>query len=163
MDVFIGFLYGICGSLLGCLAAHFLGKDREKRTAFNKAASSFRSAFTEEIRIIEKSTIETDFIELFNQAYARHYNAVIEFLPYLSESERTEIKEAWENHCYPKGLDGYERQLSSAKFLHYAHHQWVEMINGKPKILEEHEVSFERSKRLVKTNIDKILSFAKIK
>jgi hypothetical protein len=163
MDIFIGFLYGICGSLVGGLIAHFLAKDREKREAFNKAAASFRSSFTIEVRLIEESTINTNFIEMFSNAYIRHYNAIIRFIPYLSESDRIKAKEAWENHCYPKGLERDERILLSANFLHYEHSQGIEIVNKKPHITEDHEISFERAKALVTKNLDSILSFAKFK
>ncbi len=163
MDIFIGFLYGICGSLVGCLAAHFLGKDREKRATFNRAAAIFYGAFANEIRLIEESTVNTNFIEMFNLSYIMHYNAIFRFLPYLSESERAKIKKAWENHCYPKYLERDERILLSANFIHYDHHQGIDIVAGKPHITEEHKVSFERAKYLVTKNLDSILSFAEIK
>jgi hypothetical protein len=155
--------FGIVGTLIGAFLTYRLAVQLSSRQAFNKAASTFRSAFTKEIRLIEESTVETDFIEMFNNAYIRHYNAVISFMPYLSESKRAEIKKAWENHCYPKGLERDERILLSANFIHYDHHQGIEIVNKKPHITEDHGVSFERAKALVTKNLDSILSFAKFK
>ena len=133
-----------------------------RATEFSKAAATFRCAFTHEIRILEESTVDTDFIELFSAAYVRHRNAVIRFKPYLSKTERTEIEKAWQDHCYPKGLGGYERTMKSAKFIHYDHSQEVEIKNGNPLITKEHEISFEQAKNLSTSNIEKLISFAKI-
>jgi hypothetical protein len=127
------------------------------------ASAKFRCSFTEEIRLVEESTAETDFIGLFNRAYVRHYNAVIQFLPYLCESERAEIKNAWDNHCYPQGNDEYERRIPSTRFIHYEHSQGIEIVNRKPRISEDHEASYRRAKNLVTKNLDSILAFAKFR
>ncbi|MBM9617032.1 hypothetical protein JWJ90_22505 [Desulfobulbus rhabdoformis] len=158
---------GVLGFLCRAIVEHRLAIDRIKEnirlTEFNKSASEFRCSFTDEIRIVEESTIETDFSDIFNKGYVRHYNAIIRFQAYLSERDRAEIKKAWDNHCYPQGLDGYERHLPSAKFLHYDHSQGIEVVDGKPRISEEHEKSFRRAKNLVMKNLDSILTFAKFK
>ena len=133
-----------------------------RATEFSKAAATFRCAFTKELRLLEESTIDTDFINLFSSAYVRHRNAVIRFKPYLSKTQRVEIEKAWQDHCYPKGLSGYERTMKSAKFSHYDHFQKVKNINGKPSIIEDHEISFEQAKNLSTSNIETLLSFAKI-
>lgn len=155
--------FGVVTFLIGLWGGNHFAIGRDRLKEFNDAAAEFMCAFTNEIRLVEESNTATDFINIFNKAYIRHYNALIRFQAYLSESGRTELKKAWNNHCFSKSLDEYERTLPSAKFSHYDHSQGIERVEGKPSISEEHEVSFERAKTLAIKNLDTILSFSKFK
>ena len=153
---------GIAGAWAGAAISRKAAIDLFEKKEFNRAAALFSCAFTKEIRLIEDSTIETDFAKMFFASYVRYRNAIITFKPYLSKTERIEIEKAWDKHCYPQGLSGHERTLHSAKFMHYEHRQKVEMRNGEPVIIEEHEVSFEKARDRAMENMEKLLSFAKI-
>lgn len=153
----------LAGGLIGTYVGHTLSISRMQRTSFNDAAAIYRCAFTKEIRLLEESTPDTNFIDIFSSSYVRHRNAIIRFKPYLSETRRDEIERAWQNHCYPADLEGYEQTMAGAKFLHYDHAQRVEMVNGTPSIIEEHDASFEKAKECANNNISKLLSFAESK
>jgi hypothetical protein len=126
-------------------------KEGIKLTEHNKAAAEFRCAFTNEIRLIEESTVDNDIQQRVYSALQRSYS-----LPGLPQRERqSRDKKTWDNHCYPQELDEYERTLPSAKFIHYDDSQGVEIVEGKLRISEEHEKAFNR----VKKPFDKKLGF----
>ena len=155
-------------SLFGVFIGAYISRVNLKRQEFNKAAAEFRCAFTDEIRLVEESTMDTNFTKIFIAGYICHRNAVIRFQAYLSKGERTGIKKAWDGHCknyYPNAeRDGFTEAKSNTRFMHYEFGQGQEHIgNGEFKITEEKYDSFERTKKLATDNLEKILSFAKFK
>lgn len=104
MEMFIGFLYGVCATLAGGLAAHFLSKEREYRSEFNKAATAFRAAFVETQRLLDESK-NFDFVangvETRNILFANiveHEKAKIIFSSYLSTTELPGFNKAWKEY-----------------------------------------------------------------
>lgn len=155
----------LAGGLIGILAGHYLTKSRSDEESFNKAAAEFRCAFTDELRLVADSTIDTDFEKIFNEAYIRHYNALIRFQAYLSERDRNEIEKAWKEHCkeHDDGNGPTYPYNELTSFMHYEHKQGIERKEGEFHIIEEHEESFNRAKQLASGNIGRILSFTKFK
>lgn len=145
-------LGGVVGWAIREIVSDRLARARTADTKFNKAAAEFRCAFTDELRLIADSTRDTDFEKIFNNAYIRHTNALIRFQASLSESERTEIGKAWEDHCkeHDSGneIDGECGTQEITRFMHY---EFKEMSE------------FNQAKQLASKNLENILSFAKFK
>lgn len=171
MDDFINYVIFFSGTFIGGILTYLIKTQIEHRlaisrnyqilrdTEFNKAAAEFRCAFTDEIRMIEESTKETYFPQIFNEGYVHHYNALIRFQAYLSESDRIGVKKAWDEHCWNDYVD--QKESISRKFLHYEFRQGQERVDGQIRIIEETEVAFEKAKQLVSKNLERIFSFAK--
>ena len=118
-----------------------------RRQEFNKAATEFVCAFTNELGTItdmERGDIGDEIETLLANAYPQHRNAFLRFNVYLSKSIRTEIKKAWDEYCYGESIpDQYEPE----RFEQY-----------------KYDVSqFDEKKQLAIDNIDRMFSFAELK
>jgi hypothetical protein len=118
-----------------------------RRQEFNKAATEFICAFTNELGTItdmERGNIGDEIETLLANAYPQHRNAFLRFNVYLSKGERAEIEKAWNDYCYGESIpDQYEPE----RFEQY-----------------KYDVSqFEEKQHLAIDNINRLLSFAKIK
>jgi hypothetical protein len=109
MDPAIATILGaIIGAVIAGPVSYFVAKritdvQREASTSlakaadFNCAAAIFFSAFTETIRKLEETDSQNPH-EIVGAGYVNHWNAVIQFRPYLDQSERIRITKAWETY-----------------------------------------------------------------
>lgn len=155
MDIFIGFLYGVCGTLIGGLAAHYLSKDREKRVEFNKAATTFRAAFVEVQRLLDESKnfdFVADGVETRNillSCIVEHEKAKIIFSAYLSGNLLTSFNEAWKEY--------YSQETRNSECLE-------EYKSIQHEISIKNDFQHEKKVReLALSRIEKLLRFAEFK
>lgn len=99
--------------LLGFLIGHRLAIGRDKQNEFNKAAVNFRNAFLPEISYLEhgiplKKTGSTDqSVKWFlRTGLSRHTEALCVFKVYLSNDDRSNINEVWNE--YRTQCDSYD-------------------------------------------------------
>ncbi len=142
-----------------------IGKDAidlAQRSAFNDAADGFFFHFHNALHEVEGSSVGNmiDFDKVFANYYDQHLRAIRKFKRFLSETERTEIDNVWNYHCWNESSRTWNMPPN---FAHYSHGQGIDFNNGKPCITEEHEVAFERAKQLAINNLERLLSFAKLK
>lgn len=114
MDMFIGFLYGVCASIIGGFTAHFLGKDREKRTEFNRAAAKLRAAFAPTLAMIylarhHGTHDRPDDDKFIKDNLLFHASAVEEFRPFIPSGKIGEYQQAWEEYRRAAREDIYMR------------------------------------------------------
>lgn len=141
MDIFIGFLYGVCGSLDGGLAAHFLNKEREGRVEFNRAASKLRSAFAAAQAKIRRRAHENgrELRNFLNDQILIHASAIEEFRPFVSDG--IAYDKAWSE--YQKTVYYHAKDEDS---------MWVSDVIP--------EVGFPKLSTTILEKIDDILQFA---
>lgn len=135
MEIFLAIL-GILGTLggafLGGKIAYKYSVDLANIQDFNKAANTFRDAFTEEIRLLS-STIENErdlgnsaWIIIKN-AFIKHEAAKINFCHFLSGDELIRFEKAWSIYrcedfrkeadpneytgCYASHSDSHDHEL----------------------------------------------------
>lgn len=155
MEMFIGFLYGVCGTLIGGISAHFLSKERERRAEFNKSAAAFRAAFVEAQRLLDESK-NFDFVA--NGAETRnvlldhiveHEKAKIIFSAYLATSELVSFNETWKEY--------YSQETRNSECLE-------DYKSIQHKIALKNDFQHEKKVReLALSRIGKLLSFAEFK
>ncbi len=126
-------LIAVVGTLLGVLLGGRLSRESSmkavaasnknaidimQRQEIAKASSSFRCAFTKEIRLLSiihpnhSPEYQTTY-NMLRTAYVRHQKAVIRFEPYLSDPCLTTFKTKWKEYCC------YNEQSQQATFSGY--------------------------------------------
>lgn len=100
--------FGIIGSLVGSIAAHFLSKDIDRRNKFNTAAEEFKTAFIPELRYLDYrySPDRRDapgIYKTLSLAFDEHETAVIKFRLRLKGQQHIDFDKAWDNYCNKQG------------------------------------------------------------
>jgi hypothetical protein len=132
--------------LIGVYAGYRLALANIKRQEFNKAAAEFLCAFTNELGTItdmERGDAGGEIETLLSNAYPQHRNAFLRFSVYLGKSERETIEKEWENYCYGEILPGEDRL---------------------PERFNQYNIEqLEEARQLALNNINRLLTFAKLK
>jgi len=112
MDPAIATILGaVFGALITGIAAYYFSIYLGRRHEFNKAAATFRSAFTDELRqlndyaILPENINDDSVRKMLKSARTKHENACIQFKPYLEASKKDSFGKAWQEYCYPLGGD----------------------------------------------------------
>jgi hypothetical protein len=102
---------GLLGGIVGSVITHWFAGHRDRQKEFQDAGKQFREAFLEveyllSIRHPEHSKEYSGSPEGFQHTYPllckfhqRHYEALVRFNPYLSESGRDKLRKLWEIFC----------------------------------------------------------------
>lgn len=140
--------FTIVGALVGGWIGYKNALSIYNITEFNKAASKFREAFTEEIRFIDRfyavDRSSMDIPEVLSYAADKHETALIIFKDgFLCEGQRAEIENAWKTYT------GDNKLMGKYTFRQYA-------TKGNIK-------DGESIRQLAITNINNLLKFAKRK
>ena len=158
-ETFIGFLYGVCGTLVGGLAAHFLSKDLNKRTEFNQAAKDFVNTFHQELSGVYPYPINwPSNIDPFLRSKFNILNAAAgSFRHCLTEKKRSEFDKTWFRF-----YNATEREIDNKNcqcYHHYMPFSGTSFANGEEK---EHD-NTQTYKENLKENVDALLKFAEPK
>lgn len=149
-DTIIASAVGVSGTLLGVAIGWLLNRWTVTRTVkqqeFYKAAAAFRAAFTDEYRalkgIVRPEDVEDNFVQTtLANAAAKHENACILFLPYLSEKRKQQFDQVWRDYLYPEG--GNVEELPSPFIDYYR------------------ESKLDISIKLALEKLDRLMEFAK--
>lgn len=110
MDPAIATIIGaVVGALITGIAAYYFSIRLGRRHDFNKAAATFRSVFTDELRQLnDYVTLPEDIndeaiLEMLKSSRTKYENAFIQFKPYLGSSKKDSFEKAWQDFCYPQG------------------------------------------------------------
>ena len=103
--------FTIVGTLIGAIIGNRNAISLNKIVEFNKAAATFRSAFTSELRELktiikyDMEIVEDDITKMLGSSAIKFENACIIFRPYLKKSKRICFNNAWKEYCHPQGGD----------------------------------------------------------
>ncbi|UCE04855.1 MAG: hypothetical protein JSW07_14685 [bacterium] len=97
-EMTIGFLFGTATTLIGGLAAHFLGKDIARRNEFNKAAKEFISAFQEELTKLRLESPSVSIYDIIYPVRIKHGQAYAFFCRHLRGGELEQFRRAWKEY-----------------------------------------------------------------
>ena len=153
-DIITNIIYAICGFFLGGFVTYKFRIRRYKRAKFIDACIEFREPFLDMLifldesrdkinafeRVIAQPVRISDFIEK-NLAFQEIAYTI--FLPYLSDSQKIKLKEAWQDYKYPNKKSDLEGAFN--RFSVY-----------RVRLAEE-----PRVRKLVRDKINKLLEFAK--
>ena len=89
IEIIIGFVFGLVGSLFGVAISHILSERRDRLKEFKQAAAKFRTCLTPELRHLDyryspHRNTGSEIHKVLTMAFDRHETAVIEFRPFLS-------------------------------------------------------------------------------
>lgn len=134
MNIIIGALVAVCSAIVGASLTYFLSKklvrqthentiEISKITNYNRAATKFREAFTEELVIIESRvkgrTPDTD--EILEAAFQKHLRAVNEFRHFLPEKDIPAFDNAWAECHKIDGEHDYKQYAEEFTGFHNNH------------------------------------------
>ncbi len=139
-------IFTIIGVTLGAFITYFFSIKISKRQEFNKAASSFRKAFTKEIRLLSSPYTEGNeiAIDIIRKAIVRHENAAILFRDYLGSKNIPCFNKAWSKYSEPN-----KYKVPSEAFIEY------DSLGNKEKE--------DNIRMCIIHRINELLKFAKVK
>lgn len=143
---------GIIGTLVGTISGGVIGYYSAKRVAlrqeFFRAASEFRAAFTEEIRLLQiqhpnpDHCVQGEFKETFKilqGAFVKHRNAAILFEPYLKSSALEAFRKTWNEFCC------FDKKFKLPTFKDYVSSDHNEELRKRKLALDRIEALSDRS------------------
>jgi hypothetical protein len=90
-------LYKVIGGLFGLFIVHYLTKRRERTKYFREASRRFRETFSEEIVRLQSGN--EDAHKVLKNMFPKYQQAKIDFEYYLSNKQKNELKQAWNDFC----------------------------------------------------------------
>jgi len=158
----------VFGSLLGILITAIINhrlavsrsKDDRLAKAFNDATQPFRDAFIPELIILESSNQihRGEIYPYLKAAFARQEKAISDFRHSIPEHEVAALDTAWKKYCYPE-----ENDPKDHLFIHYECAGNYKMVDGKPQTVKSREDAFNEARQIAIDNINRLLSFAKLR
>jgi len=146
----------IGGAAIGAFIGHYLTKSRNTEARKIEAATDFRHAFTPILAAIDALKMGDDdvIVSLLTKNVTAHQEALLKFKFFLSESNKSEIKKAWDEYCYfEKTFNGPDPK--DHPFVKYSLGYWY--------LADSREDDFKAKKQLAIDNINRLLLFAKLK
>ena len=98
-------IFTLLGAIVGGYIAWLSVMKAARRQTFNEASAEFRSAFTEELILLDErydnNTIPEQTFTNVKNSTKKHETAKIRFRPYLNRGNVDAFDNAWKNYAYP--------------------------------------------------------------